>query len=206
MASKLVVYFLSLTMVEKFDNERFRKLLRAYPAKAVQILHQKFQRRLYGIAFYFTRDQQSSEDIVQETFIHVWENYLSLSEPHQVAIEFYLIRVTRNKSINHYHKATKLTLKISRYYKYTQSLKHIGNAIEQDIIKKELGEEVRTLLQGFPLRERQCLEFKVDEGLSNLEIAKRLNVSVKAVERSITSANKRLRRYGLQNKNNLDFM
>lgn len=196
----------ALNMVEKFDNERFRKLLRAYPAKAIEILHQRFQTKLYSIAFYFTRDRQASEDIVQETFMHVWENYLTLSEPYQVGIEFYLIRVTRNKAINQYHKATKLALKISKYYKHQQSLKHTGNDIEQDIILKELSAEIRSLIQSFPMRERQCLEFKVDEGLSNLEIAKRLNVSLKAVERSITSANKRLRRYGLQSKNNLDIM
>ncbi|HEY0743798.1 MAG TPA: sigma factor [Chryseosolibacter sp.] len=70
-----------------FDNGRFRKLLRSYPAKAVEILYDAFYKKLVTLAFHFTQDLYASEDIVQETLIQVWEKHIVLSEDHHRSIE-----------------------------------------------------------------------------------------------------------------------
>jgi DNA-directed RNA polymerase specialized sigma24 family protein len=48
------------------------------------------------------------------------------------------------------------------------------------------------ILSGFPRRERECLLMQVDGEMPVKEIARRLKISKKAVERSLTSAKKRL--------------
>lgn len=66
-------------------------------------------------------------------------------------------------------------------------------SIEARIIQVEITEEILQIIARFPKRERECLMMKIEEELHNEEIALRLGVGVKAVEKSLTSAKKRLR-------------
>lgn len=75
-----------------------------------------------------------------------------------------------------------------------QTTSPVENSIEIKLIALEDKIWLRNLIKNFPRRERECLLLKLDEELSLDEIAARLKVSRKAVERSLTSANKRLRR------------
>lgn len=73
-------------------------------------------------------------------------------------------------------------------------------SIESRIIRAEINREVRQLVEKFPKRERECLLMKMDEGLSTEQIAERLNITEKAVERTVTSAYKRLRKRWISTK------
>lgn len=187
-------------MAQDFDNERFRKLLRAYPAKAIEFLYSRFHNNLFRIALYLTRNPEASEDIVQETFVHVWENYKQLSEHHDRSIQYYLVKVVRNKSITQFTRNLR-SIKNRISYRDGQTMKDQGYSAEAAMIQSEMHHQLRTLVDTFPKREKECLMMRIDEELTVEQIALRLNVSKKAVERSITSANKRLRRYGLENGN-----
>ncbi len=174
-----------------FDSARFRKLLLALPAKAIGYLYDFHYHDLVRMAFRLTRDSRASEDIVQETFVHVWENYKTLGREHEVSILAYIARVVKNKSITYYKRALGRSNSVYREYRGN----HADQTIEGEIIRLETNREVRDMIVSFPRRERECLLMKLDEELSLEEMATRLNVSRKAIERSLTSANKRLRKY-----------
>lgn len=181
-----------------YDNQRFRKLLSAYPAKAIEFLYEAFYQNLLSLSQSLTHNQKASEDIVQETFIHVWERHQWLSQHHDRSIEHYLVRVVKNMSISYYKKNQKfLALKPSHL---NGTFVAIENSIEVKWIAYENKLELRSLINRFPRRERQCLLLKMDEEMTLDQIAAHLGVSRKAVERSLTSANKRLRRHFI-NKN-----
>jgi RNA polymerase sigma factor (sigma-70 family) len=176
-----------------FDNERFRKLLLSLPGRAIEILYQQYYRSLVGLAFSFTKDPIASEDIVQETFVHVWENSKKLGKFHERSFEHYLVRVVKFKSITHFKKNLK------EHQNNQELLRHkpVVNELsaEAALIRKEFITEIRQLVATFPPRERECLVLKMDEELTTQQIADRMGVSVKAVERTVTSAYKRLREY-----------
>ncbi len=176
------------------ENERFRKLLLSFPGKAIEFLYDQYYYSLVSIARRLTHDQKASEDIVQETFLHVWENHKQLGQYHERSIEHYLVRVVKNKSISRYKRTLQLNeRKIEFFNGY--SVHSNDPSIEDQIIQVEIDKEIRQLITSFPRRERECLLMKLDEEMTTEQIAERLNVSRKAVERSITSANKRLRKY-----------
>ena len=70
-------------------------------------------------------------------------------------------------------------------------------SVEANIIELEISREIREIISTFPRREKECLLMKIDKEMTTEQIAVELNVSKKAVERSVTSANKRLRRLWL---------
>lgn len=176
------------------DNERFRKLLLSLPGKAIEILYDRYYSNLIKTARFLTRDEKVAEDIVQETFVHVWENHKKLGQYHNNSILSYLIRVVKNKAIAHFRDAIRHN-KHSVEYRNGAVVDNAHPSIEMRIIRLEIDNEIRQLIATFPARERECLLLKMDEELSVRQIAERLQVSDKAVERSLTSANKRFRRY-----------
>jgi RNA polymerase sigma factor (sigma-70 family) len=178
-------------MPGSFDHDRFRQLLRSHPESAINLLAKRYWTMLVGISKGFTNDVNSAHDIVQETFAHVWEKHKVLSQEHEKTIDNYLIQVVRYKSITHFKKTIKIS-DLKRKYLDDQSVS--DSSVETSIIKDEIVASIRSLIATFPKRERECLELKIDRELTNSEIAYHLNVTPKAVERSITSAYKRLRK------------
>lgn len=175
------------------ENERFRKLLLALPAKAIEILYEQYYRSLLRIARNLTHDTKLSEDIVQETFVYVWENHKVLGQFHERSIQHYLVRVVRNKAITQYKRSKHLGEQKSEFLNGSHAV-FSDPSIEALLIKSETSAELRHLISTFPKRERECLLMKLDHELTTDQIATTLKVSKKAVERSLTSANKRLRK------------
>lgn len=181
-------------MPGSIDNERFRKLLLSLPGKAIEILYDQYYNTLIRIARFLARDEKVAEDIVQETFLHVWENYKKLGQYHHQSILSYLIKVVKNKAIAHFRNTIRHNQHSVEYFNGAV-VDNAHPSIETRIIRLEINHEIRQLIATFPKRERECLLLKMDEELSVRQIAERLQVSDKAVERSLTSANKRFRKY-----------
>jgi RNA polymerase sigma factor (sigma-70 family) len=131
---------------------------------------------------------------VQETFVHVWENHKTLGRAHDQPIHFYLARVVKNKSISWYKKSLRLHENHTLYLN-GNSVGSAEQSIETQLIDEEISARLKEVINTFPKREKECLLMKVNEAMSTREIATALGVTPKAVERSITSANKRLRQW-----------
>lgn len=180
-------------MAANIDNERFRKLLRAYPSKAIELLYSLYGKSLLNLAKKWTSNPEAAADIVQETFLYVWKNSQRLAEFHDRSIEHYLVKIVKNKSITFFNHSKKLEgVKTQWWVDQTLSIGDKGT--ESKLIENEIILEIRQMIATFPERERQCLLMKIDGELTTAQIAAALKVSPKAVERSLTSARKRLRK------------
>lgn len=177
-------------MSENFDESVFRKALRHKPHAAVNILFKVFYADLCKVAANVTRDDDYARDIVQETFSWLLEHYYKLESCQPGGIRQYIKSMVRNRAIRTFRRA-----------KAEKQLKALlilfmppdQRSPETQLIEADTRAELRKLISKLPRRERQCVEMKLDENLKNTEIAERLNVGLKAVERSVTSAYRRLR-------------
>ncbi len=181
-------------MSDSNGEEHLRKLLFNTPGKAIRLLFDAYNRTLISISFNLTRNRKAAEDIVQETFIHVYQNHLWLGQQHEKSIEHYLVRVVRNKSITYYKNDIKLALSKTKYFNDNR-LNQIEVSPEDKIMAQEVLDEFNWFVSTFPPRERECFMMSRDGGMTNKQIAEKLNITVKAVERCITSANKRLNNF-----------
>ena len=129
-----------------------------------------------------TNDYDLAEDIVQNVFISVWKNRFKLKE--NFVVKSYLYKSVYNEFIDQYRKQKKvLTLE----KKYIDALTYI---LEEDDEKSldRLLKIVKNEIEKLPPKCKQTFLLSKEEGLTNIEIAEYLNVSIKSVEAHITKA------------------
>lgn len=180
-------------MSKRINDAHFQNLLKSWPEKAFRYLYEHYYHSLLSIAGWRTHDRDAAKDIVQETFVEVWQSRERIARIRELRIEAYLFAIVKNKSNAFFNKRARLNENQMQYIKHV--LQIAETPVEHEIISAEEKETIFRILSGFPERERQCLTLKFYEGMSNETVAVTLEVTVKAVERSVTSAYKRFRNY-----------
>ncbi len=135
-----------------------------------------------------TRSQQDAEDITQNVFISIWERRESL-DPSK-SMRRYLYSAARYCVMEYFRKQ-----KVRSSYAEYAGLDPFGETFssEEEFIAKETELLARFVLDRMPRIRRQVFELSRYEGLSNEEIARRMNLSVSAVTSHIHNARKDLR-------------
>jgi RNA polymerase sigma-70 factor, ECF subfamily len=138
-------------------------------------------------------DTDTAEDIVQEQFIYLWENWQRLSTIS--SIKAYLFKAVKNKSLNYLKKqfSKKGIIRLHESVEIPQDRMQ-PSAIEL-LETKELEELLEKALNSLPLRCRTIFNMKRFAEMSNKEVAESLNISVKTVEAQMTIAIKKLSAY-----------
>jgi RNA polymerase sigma factor (sigma-70 family) len=177
------------------ENERFRNTLQSNPSEAISFLYDKYYKSLLRYAFMITKDEESSKDIVQEAILYIWTNRKEFGRIHKKSIQYYLIKIVQSKSLSYFRKAAHLD--VDQLHPSIHPVDY--TTIEVETVEAEILQQIRDVISTFPKRERECLMMKIDHGMTPGDIAARLNVTEKAVQRAITSASKRLRRWANTN-------
>lgn len=173
------------------ENEQFRNALQSHSAEAVEYIYDKYSKSLLRYAVMITKDQETAKDIIQEAFLYIWANRKAFSKHHDKSIHHYLAKIVRSKSLSYFRKAVHLDVDGLPYSLHPLDY----STFEVATVEAEVMKQIRDVISTFPKREQECLMMKIDDGMTAGEIAVRLQVSQKAVERAITSANKRLRKW-----------
>lgn len=181
-------------MPVSINNELFRNLLFSWPEKALVFLYDDFYDSLIRIADMHTHDRKAFEDVLQEVFADVWQKHKSLGQQRDQSIQTYLIKAVEYHSISLYKKNAKTAERQTQYFNAHRA-NFFEYPAEASIISAEKQSFIRLILATFPLRERECLLLQIDHGMTVKEIARRLGITKKAVERSLTSAKKRLKKF-----------
>ena len=181
-------------MSASVNDEHFRNTLYSWPEAGVILFYENFYHKLLRIADIYTRDRKSSEDVLQEVFTDVWKRHKEIGRMRDEPIERYLIRAVQYSSISHYKRRVRTAdCETQYYYATTEARLHATAGPDNHCTDDR---RLMKLIAGtFPPREKNCLILKM-EGLSVEEIARQLGITRKAVERNLTRARKRFKRFG----------
>lgn len=174
------------------ESEKFKDLIIKWPDRAIDYLYENYYNSLVHIAERKTHDRKASEDIVQEAFIEVWQKSEWLISQKGLLIGPYLIGIVKNKAITFYYQTSRLDERKSSF-PLGELLSTIVSK-ESEIIQSDRYKTIRDIVATLPARERECTEMRFFQEMSNEAIALRLGISIKAVEKNITSGLKRLRK------------
>lgn len=138
---------------------------------------------LRGYIYYRCGDQEMAVDVAQETFMKIWEKQPGLDN-----IKGLLYKIAGGLFVSKYRKSVS-----AQNYLKAVRLDFISRTPEDEILYNELKAGYEKALSG--MNENQRIVFfmsRVDE-LKYSEIAERLGVSVKAVEKRMSKALKYLK-------------
>lgn len=157
--------------------------------KALEHLFSVYFPRLNDFAKNVVKDDGISQDIVQEVFVKVWEKRADIE---CINIEAFLFRLVRNRCID-YIKHLKVVnnqmheIQISSKYEELYRIDFIGDEPYM-LIEQELKTKIEATIHNLPERCREVFILSRMDGLKNKEIAEKLNINIKNVERHLNRA------------------
>ena len=157
------------------DEEAFSSLFRTY------------YELLYQFAGRYSRDPQSAESIVQDVFVKLWEKRESLQIRSNV--KSYLYTAVRNHALNVIKREARMTNEDA--FDLHESA---DRSPEETLVDKETAEAVQHAVEQLAPQCRHVYTLKRYDGLSYIEIAEVLNVSVNTVKTQMKRAIKSLKR------------
>ncbi len=177
--------------------------LSAGSKEAFEYLFTAYYPRLRNYASHFIADVDDVEDILQDCFVSLWNRRSMLTG---ISISSMLFTMVRNGCLNFLkHKAIAegYNAQELRQLNGSEALYNydfLGSA-DTELLYDELQRQIADVLQTLPERSRQVFVMSRFEGLKNKEIAERLDISVKVVEKHITKSLALLRKHILRGGN-----
>jgi RNA polymerase sigma-70 factor (ECF subfamily) len=157
--------------------------------KAFEQLYALYFPRLYTFALKIIADSGLAKDVVQSVFIKLWETHGSFQLKYP---EAFLYRMVRNASLNyvrHLKVVENLKSQVKNQYlgEELYYIDMVGNE-PYILIEEELQQKVIEVMSSLPDKCRQVFRMSRIDGLKNQEIADRLGISLKTVEKHISKA------------------
>ena len=152
-------------------------------------LFSKYSKRLYYFAKGYLGSKEDAEGLVQEVFLLVWDKRKELKE--HLSFNAFLYTVTYNAIRKYFRKKAREKKYLDKFLEDYDG-KH--NKTVTDIEYNNLLELANKAIEKLPEKRKLIFQLSRHEGLTNLEIARRLNISKKTVENQIHSALKFLRK------------
>lgn len=166
--------------------------LRKGEKKAYEEIYAEFFGVLYHLCLQYLNNEKVSEEIVQDTFLKLWEIRETINN--QINIRSFLYTITKNNCLN-YLRNQKISLKHQENLKYLEmqfnyeALEKLGNYLQFEELRQKIEEAIDQL----PAEIIETFRLSRFEELSYKEIADRQSISIKTVEARISKALRILR-------------
>ena len=153
--------------------------LRSGQTAALAVLYDRYASLVYGIAMRILRNTTEAEDLTQEIFIMLWqkENY----QPSRGALSSYLSTLTRSRALDRLRVGSNRRRILDQWSEEVGPSSMALTPFEQ-VSVDERQMHVREALGQLPETQRQVLELSYFEGLSQAQIAQRINTPLGTVK------------------------
>jgi RNA polymerase sigma-70 factor, ECF subfamily len=155
---------------------------------AFEMLFKTYYQPLCNYAHSFLNDPDEAEEVVQSSFVTLWNKRQSLEI--QTSIKSYLYRMVRNSCLN--------VIKHRNVKKEYAALEIAGGepmheGVIQSVLSSELEQKIQAAMKALPEQCRIVFQLSRFEELKYSEIAEQLNISEKTVENHMGKALKIMR-------------
>ena len=150
--------------LKKGDRSAFRAIFNLY------------EKRLYAFVFTITKSHYSTEELLQEIFIKLWQEKETINT--SLSFNAFVYTIARNLTYNHLRKIANQENLKQEFWQNISSL----NAVENQIIYSDYEDILEDILKQLPQRKRSIYILSKQEGKTNEEIADLLGISQKTVK------------------------
>lgn len=170
---------------QKYSDAQLLQLLNDKDEEAFTEIYNRYWEQLVDIGYYFTKDKQSVEEIVNDVFMRLWKRPSSfqircLREYLGTAVKFgifkALLKTKRRQSL------------LKNYAVPILSVEE-----EQRIEAKFTEAYINGIVEDLPEKSKLIYKYSRENGMNTADISNKMNIGQKAVEYHITKTLKVLR-------------
>ncbi len=155
-----------------FTDAELLDSLQTKQPEALEHLYDCYGSVVYGVALKVLQNQSEAEDLTQEIFLSLWQRPVDpVKHCHLLR---YLIAMTRSRSIDKLRSRSRNLNLVQRWGQTVTAESPAPTPVDQAVVN-ERSQQVRQALTQLSEQQRQVIELAYDAGLSQSEIAQRLN-------------------------------
>ncbi len=148
----------------------------------------QYRQRVFSFANYSLRAREDAEDITQDVFIKLWQNWQRLDHS---KLNAWLMRVAHNAVVDHVRKHKKANEQVDDYAELEDqaSEEYSGGDLDDRAFKQQLMEAIKSLDDPF----RSILVMRDIQGMSYTDIQQSLDISASQVKVYLHRGRRKLR-------------
>lgn len=158
--------------------------------QAFREVFELYKNRVYAFVVHFTRSEVDAEEIVQDTFLTIWQKrdyLLQIEHPRN-----YIYTVARHKTYDHLRKLARDEKLLRQHWENTQVQ---GNVTEEFLDGKEHLQFIHKALAQLSAQKQLIFKLSRFEGKNHLEIATVTGLSKSRVKNIIVEVNGHIKSY-----------
>ena len=141
-------------------------------------LFDKYFDSVRSYLFYRGAEKEQASDLAQDVFMRIWEKQLDIDPKTAIRL---LYKIANDMFVSQYRRED-----LEMNYRKSLKMNIDDHSPEDQMQYNELSENYTKALAALPEKQRTVFLMSRMEGLKYQEIAERLNLSVKAVEKRMT--------------------
>jgi RNA polymerase sigma-70 factor (family 1) len=165
------------------------ELLKQGNEHAFNSIFRNYGKRLYHFSYGYLKSREHAEEIVQETFMKIWEVRASIDS--ELSFSAFIFTISYRLILN---RLRKLRHERSRNMQWERKHIRVGNETEEAFFADDLDRLARIAITGLPPKRKAIFHMVRNEHMSYQQVAERLQISVKTVEAQMREALKYLRK------------
>lgn len=181
--------------LDKEDDHGLMVRIQRGDHQAFSHLVQRHSGRFYAIAFRMLNNSAEAEDIVQDSFLKLWNKPQAWDAKKNAKFTTWFYRVVTNAAIDKARRRVKMVSGEKIIDFVADDRRNAEEQMYQDETQRILEEAIQSL----PDRQRAALNLCFYEGLSNKEAADILDVNLKALESLLMRAKAGMKDYMTRN-------
>jgi RNA polymerase sigma-70 factor (ECF subfamily) len=161
------------------DYELIQRFIKGEQSCFEQLIH-RHKNKVFTYISLYIRDQALAEDLFQDTFMKVIQSVKAGKYQDNGKFISWVMRIAHNLIIDHFRRIKQMNTISNDDYESDlfNSKKFADSTIEDDMIKKQIQKDVRTMISLLPEDQREVVILRHYSGLSFKEIAEITEVSI----------------------------
>lgn len=179
----LRIFIILLASKHTYHQDELIVLIRERNQKAFAYLYDNYSKALFGVINNIINDQEESEDVLQNTFLKIWNNFDSY-DASKGRLYTWMLNIGRNMAIDSTRsKHEKIKSKIQET---TDFVYHKNNLFVEDNTHEAIG--LKEMVFGLKEDQREIIDLAYYQGYTQNEISKKLNIPLGTVKTKVRQA------------------
>lgn len=176
--------------VQPYTDEELLILLSRGDKVAFRAIYDRYQKKIASFAYLLTESETTTDEIVQEIFVKLWENRQKLKDVKK--FNSWLHMVIRNHVVDRIRKTAREAA-VREYW--SKKINIDANFVDNIIYAKEHEKLLFEAITKLTPQQQEVYRLSREHGLKHDEIAIRLGITAPTVKNHLVNALKSIREY-----------